>query len=87
MRLTAAETRRTAISDIELHTTGATVRLGYPRVYASPDGETHNYVFTLYALTEATGVAEGAGGPEALQAITSTPGVAATLSATYAVPG
>ena len=51
-----------------------------------PDGETHRYVFTLYALSQATGVAEGAGGPEALQAITSRPGVAATLSVTYAVP-
>ena len=52
-----------------------------------PDGETHRYVFTLFALTQASGVAPGAGGPDAIQAIASTPGVAATLSATYAVPG
>ena len=52
-----------------------------------PDGETHRYVFTLYALSEATGVLPGTGGPDAIQAITSTPGVATTLSVTYAVPG
>jgi Raf kinase inhibitor-like YbhB/YbcL family protein len=51
-----------------------------------PDGETHRYVFTLYALTGPTGIALGAGGPEAIDAITSIPGVAATLTATYAVP-
>ena len=39
-----------------------------------PDGETHRYVFTLYALSDASGVEQGAGGPEAIQAITSTPG-------------
>jgi hypothetical protein len=51
-----------------------------------PNRETHHYVFTLYALASASGVQQGAGGPEAIQAITATPGRAATLTATYAVP-
>jgi hypothetical protein len=51
-----------------------------------PDGETHRYVFTLYALQQASGVVQGAGGPEAIQAIVTKPGVATTLSATYATP-
>ena len=51
-----------------------------------PDGETHRYVFTLYALSSPSGVEQGSGGPEAVQAITSRPGAAATLSATYGLP-
>lgn len=47
-----------------------------------PPGETHTYLFTLFALTAPSGVAEGTGGPEAVGMISSTPGVAATLSAT-----
>ena len=41
------------------------------------------YLFTLYALTEASGVAEGTGGPEAVALIATTDGVAATLAATF----
>lgn len=51
-----------------------------------PDGETHSYVFTLYALTQPSGVVQGAGGPEAIEAIVTKPGVAATVTATYATP-
>ena len=48
-----------------------------------PAGETHRYVFTLYALTEPSGVAAGTGGPDTVQQIAQTPGVAATLSGTF----
>ena len=51
-----------------------------------PAGETHTYLFTLYALTAASGVAEGTGGPEAVGQIAATNGVAATLSATFTGP-
>jgi len=47
-----------------------------------PPGETRTYLFTLYALTAPSGVAEGTGGPEAVSVIAATPGVAATLSGT-----
>jgi Raf kinase inhibitor-like YbhB/YbcL family protein len=47
-----------------------------------PAGETHTYLFTLFALTAASGVAEGTGGPEAVAQIAATPGIAATLSGT-----
>ena len=51
-----------------------------------PAGETHTYLFTLFALTAASGVAEGTGGPEAVGQIAATPGVAATLAGTYTGP-
>ncbi|MBA2282550.1 MAG: YbhB/YbcL family Raf kinase inhibitor-like protein [Actinomycetota bacterium] len=51
-----------------------------------PVGETHQYVFTLYALTEATGIAPGTGAVDAVARITAIPGYAATLTGTYAVP-
>jgi Raf kinase inhibitor-like YbhB/YbcL family protein len=47
-----------------------------------PDGETHSYVFTLFALQEPSGVERGAAGQEAIDAIAATRGFAATLSAT-----
>ena len=51
-----------------------------------PAGETHTYVFTLFALTAPSGVAAGTGGPEAVAAIASTPSVATTLSGTFTGP-
>jgi Raf kinase inhibitor-like YbhB/YbcL family protein len=51
-----------------------------------PAGETHTYLFTLFALTAASGVVEGSGGPEALAAIAATPGIAATLSGSFTGP-
>lgn len=48
-----------------------------------PPGETHTYLFTLFALTASSGVAEGTGGPEAVGMIAATPGAAATLSGTF----
>ena len=51
-----------------------------------PAGETHTYLFTLFALTTASGVAEGTGGPEAVAQIAATPGVAATLAGTSTGP-
>jgi Raf kinase inhibitor-like YbhB/YbcL family protein len=48
-----------------------------------PGGEVHRYVFTLFALTEPSGVATGADGRAAIDLIAATPGVATTLTATY----
>lgn len=48
-----------------------------------PEGETHDYVFTLYALTERTGLEEGVGAREAFDRIAVIPGYAATLTASY----
>jgi Raf kinase inhibitor-like YbhB/YbcL family protein len=49
-----------------------------------PAGEIHRYVFTLFALTEASGVEPGADGADAIAQIARTPSEAATLTATYA---
>lgn len=51
-----------------------------------PPGETHQYVFTLYALSQPSGVAAGTGGPDAVRQIAMSPGVAATLTGTYTAP-
>lgn len=51
-----------------------------------PPGETHTYLFTLYALTAPSGVAAGTGGPDAVAQIAATNGVAATLSGTSTGP-
>ena len=51
-----------------------------------PAGETHTYLFTLFALTTATGVAQGTGGPEAVAMIAAAPGAATTLSGTFTGP-
>lgn len=48
-----------------------------------PSGETHPYVFTLYALSAPSGVSAGAGGQDAVRQIAVTPGVAATLTGTF----
>ena len=48
-----------------------------------PAGETHRYVFTLYALSAASGVAEGIAGADAVQEIAVAPGEAATLTGTF----
>lgn len=45
----------------------------------------HRYVFTLYALDADTGVEIGAGGAEAIAAITRVRGSAATITGTFAV--
>ncbi len=51
-----------------------------------PGGETHDYVFTLYALTAPSGIAPGDDVEAALAAVESTPGPAATLRGTYSRP-
>lgn len=51
-----------------------------------PAGETHTYLFTLFALTAPSGVVAGSGGPEAVAQIAATPGIAATLSGTFTGP-
>ena len=51
-----------------------------------PPGETHDYVFTLYALTEPSGIVPGAEVEAALAALESTPGPTATLRGTYGRP-
>ena len=52
-----------------------------------PDGETHTYVFTLYALTRASEVEAEAGVDAALASLEATPGPTATLRGTYVRPG
>jgi Raf kinase inhibitor-like YbhB/YbcL family protein len=51
-----------------------------------PAGETHTYLFTLFALTAPSGVSDLSGGPEAVALIAATPGIAATLSGTFTGP-
>lgn len=51
-----------------------------------PSGTTHTYVFTLYALTEPSGVTEGQDGAEAIALIDATPGTSVTLRAEYGQP-
>lgn len=51
-----------------------------------PDGETHDYVVTLYALSEPAGMTADTGVEAALGALESTPGPTATLRGTYARP-
>ena len=51
-----------------------------------PAGEKHNYVFTLFALSEPSGVAAGAGGQDAIDLIATTPGTATILTGTYTGP-
>lgn len=48
-----------------------------------PPGETHSYVFSLHALTAASGVAAGTAGPEAIQQLAAVDGIVATLSGTF----
>lgn len=48
-----------------------------------PEGEVHRYVFTLYALTEPSGVGPGATGDDVVAALATTPGAAAVLTGTY----
>ena len=48
-----------------------------------PAGETHSYVFTLFALTQPSGVAAGVSGQTAIEQIARTPSVAATLTGTF----
>lgn len=43
----------------------------------------HHYVFTLYALTSATGVTAGMSGKDAIAAISRVPGLTATLIGAY----
>jgi Raf kinase inhibitor-like YbhB/YbcL family protein len=52
-----------------------------------PAGPAHRYVFTLYALTETVGLETGVSGADAIAAIAATPGVATTLTGTYASGG
>jgi Raf kinase inhibitor-like YbhB/YbcL family protein len=52
-----------------------------------PMGETHDYVVTLYALSEPAGMTAETGVEDALAALESTPGPTATLRGTYARPG
>jgi Raf kinase inhibitor-like YbhB/YbcL family protein len=49
-----------------------------------PAGETHDYVVTLYALTEALGLGSDAGQDAALAALESTPGPTVVLTGTFA---
>lgn len=49
-----------------------------------PAGETHAYVFTLFALSAPSGVQPGATGADAIATIAATPGVATILTGTYA---
>jgi len=51
-----------------------------------PPGETHRYVFTLFALSAPSGVGTTAGATEAIAALESTPGLTATLIASYERP-
>jgi hypothetical protein len=52
-----------------------------------PPGETHDYVFTLYALTAPSGIDADSTVEQAQSALESTPGLTATLTGTYGVPG
>lgn len=49
-----------------------------------PPGEVHAYVFTLYALTAASGVEPASSGDDAIARIASTPGIATTLTGSFA---
>jgi Raf kinase inhibitor-like YbhB/YbcL family protein len=51
-----------------------------------PSGETHAYVFTLYALSEPSGVPAGASGTDAIDLIATTPSTATILTGTYTGP-
>jgi Raf kinase inhibitor-like YbhB/YbcL family protein len=51
-----------------------------------PPGETHNYVFTLFALAQPSGVVAGTSGQDAIRQIAATPGAAATLTGTFTGP-
>lgn len=51
-----------------------------------PPGETHDYVFTLYALTAPSGIDADSTVEEAQTALESTPGPSATLTGTYGRP-
>jgi Raf kinase inhibitor-like YbhB/YbcL family protein len=48
-----------------------------------PSGETHAYVFTLFALSAPSGVQPGASGADAIATVAATPGVATILTGTY----
>jgi len=48
-----------------------------------PQAGIHHYVFTLYALTAASGVTANMSGEDAIAAIANVPGLTATLIATY----
>jgi Raf kinase inhibitor-like YbhB/YbcL family protein len=48
-----------------------------------PAGQTHDYVFTLYALTERTNLEPGVSGRDAIARIAEIPGYAATLTGIY----
>ena len=51
-----------------------------------PAGETHAYVFTLYALSAPSGVSPGTSGTDAIDTITSTPSAATIVTGTYTGP-
>jgi hypothetical protein len=48
-----------------------------------PAGETHSYVFTLFALSQPSGVAPGTSGADAIAQVAVTPGVVGTLTGTF----
>jgi hypothetical protein len=48
-----------------------------------PAGETHSYVFTLFALAQPSGVVAGTSGEDAIRQVAATPGSAATLTGTF----
>lgn len=52
----------------------------------APPGETHTYLFDLYALTAPSGTVEGDDLGVALAAIESSPGTSATMTATFGRP-
>jgi Raf kinase inhibitor-like YbhB/YbcL family protein len=51
-----------------------------------PPGERHTYVFTLYALTEPSGITEGADGAAAIETLEALPGATAELRGEYEQP-
>jgi Raf kinase inhibitor-like YbhB/YbcL family protein len=51
-----------------------------------PGGETHAYVFTLYALSAPSGLAAGASGTDAIDVIATTPSSATIFTGTYTGP-
>lgn len=51
-----------------------------------PRGETHDYVFTLYALSQPSGIADGTTADDALTLLAAAPGSTATLIGSYGRP-
>jgi Raf kinase inhibitor-like YbhB/YbcL family protein len=71
------------VPDGAIQAKNGTGKVGWTGPCPPKQSAPHHYVFTLYALTAASGVAAAMSGPDAVIAISKVPGLTATLIGAY----